>query len=148
MSNLVSQIIDAMETRVETATSFSKLRYVYNIERNDYKGNQDRYAVTPGDAPFSSGIVNNYTVDQSFIVSLTTGYRNSAKDDLDLQASVDSLYSEMDEVIKDLHLNKAGLPGIVLSINLDSIDAPEILEEHKVVVLRADFVVKYRNSVG
>jgi|SRR5210317_765541 len=147
MSNLVEQILDAIELEVENETGFAKLKYNYNIAMNDAIKNSKRFGVRPKEASVTSGITNVYTVDHTFTVDLVLGYESNAQNDATLQTRVKTLYNKMDEVIKAMHLNKAGLPSIVLVVNLDSIAEPEINEENKIVSLSADFIIKYRNTV-
>ena len=147
MSNLVEQIIEAAELEVKKETAYSELKYVYDLEKNDDLKNSSRFGVRPLEAPQVAGLNKVYTVDQVFNVVLVTAYKNKPQDDIDLRQSIKELYNKMDEVIKAFHLNKLGLNSIVLSINLSSINEPEIFEENKIVALSADFIIKYRNTV-
>lgn len=147
MSNLVEQILDAIELEVKTETGFTKLKYNYNLELNDSIKNGQRFGVRPKEASVADGLNKVYTVDQVFTVTLVLGYESNAQSDATLQTRVKTLYNKMDEVIKAMHLNKAGLPSIILVVNLDSIAEPEINEENKIVSLSADFIIKYRNTV-
>lgn len=147
MSNLVDQIISSAETLIESEIGFEKAKHYWFLEKNDAIKTKNRYAFTPRSASVVDGLTKTYTVDQSFRVTLMRGYRNNSNSDTDLQAEIKTLYNNADEVIKAFHLNKVGLPSIILSVNLSSIDEPEILEENKLVALNCDFIIKYRNTV-
>jgi phosphotransferase system IIB component len=146
--NLVEQITTGIEDRLAAVlTDFSPLRFYYDIEKNDYKGNTNRYGVIPQEIESQSGVTRSVTVNQTFQIVLTTDYRNDPKSDMDLQTKVKELYNKMDELTHDLVLTKVGVPSIILLITLSGYEAPEILEEHKVIALRMDLTVRYRRDL-
>jgi hypothetical protein len=148
MSTLVTDIITGIETRLAAVlTGYSPLRYYYDIEKNDYKGNVDRYGIIPKEIESQSGVIRSVTVNQTFQIILTTGYKNGPMSDSDLQSKVKTLYDKMDDVLHDLFLTKLGVPSIVLLSTLNGYEEPEILEEQKVVALRMDLTVRYRRDL-
>jgi hypothetical protein len=148
MSSLVSTIITGIETRLAAVlTTYDPLRYYFDLEKNDYAGNNSRYAVIPKEVESQAGVVRSVTVNQGFQIVLTSGYRNNPKSDTDLQAVVKDLYDKMDDVLNDLFLTKLGAPSVVLLLTLNGIEEPEILEENKVIALRMNLTVRYRRDL-
>lgn len=148
MSSLVTTIISGIEARLAAVlTAYDPLRYYFDLAKNDYAGNNSRYAVIPKEVEAQAGVIRSVTVNQDFQIVLTNGYRNNPKSDTDLQAVVKDLYDKMDDVLHDLFLTKLGSPSIVLLVTLNSIEEPEILEENKVIALRMNMNVRYRRDL-
>ena len=148
MSNLVEQITGGIEARLaDVLTGFEPLRYYYDLAKNDYKGNTDRYAVLPQSIESQSGVIQSITIDQTFQITLTTDYRNDPKSDTDLQAKVKYLYDKMDNVLRDIVLTKLGVPSIILLVTLGGYDAPQVLEEQKVIALSMDIKIRHRRDL-
>jgi len=147
--NKVQQIIEAIESEVSTTlgASYSKLNYIYDIEKNSFKGNPNKFGVLPLESSTVSGVVRASTIDQTFQIVLTDEYRNTAMNDLSLQEAVKNLYDKLNDIEKQLYKSKLGLPSVVLLMNLEAVEAPEVIEEHKVVSLRGNFLVKYRTII-
>lgn len=149
MTNLVEQINDGIESRISTVlgATFTKLDYVFDVERNQSKKNNKRYASRPLSATTVATINRAFTLDHDFEIILTQDYKEKNKTDLEQQQATMDLFSRMDDIYKDLYNTKIGLPSIVLNIPVISIAEPEYIEEHHIVVLRGIVVVKYRNNL-
>lgn len=149
MSNLVENINDALTTLVgtELSTGYSVLNYIHTIEKNFLNGSKNRYGVRPLNASSASGVTRVYTLDHSFQIIITSEYINSGVDDIAQREETFVLYDKMDEVFKAAYLTKVGLPNTILNIDNISIQEPEYLDAHNVVVLRADFNIKYRQAI-
>lgn len=146
MSNLVQQIREGMESIVATELpTFSELKYKFDVEKNDFRNNANRYGVVPRDITEVEGTIRSVTVDQTFELVLTTDYTNRKTDDAQMTA-IEALYDSMEEVYKLVSYRKAGLSGIVLVVTLDTIEQ-EFFDENNVAVLRGNFIVKYRSSI-
>lgn len=149
MSDLVGKIINAVEAQcAKSLPSFSKLKYVYDIEKNDFKSNSSGYGVVPVDASSQVGVTRAVTVDQVFQVVVTDNYIDDGKTDSNLQSKVKTLYDKMFEIVNDLYMSKMGLPSIVLLATLDGIEAPEVFSESKVVALRMNMIIRYRQNLS
>lgn len=150
MATKVAQIIDGMEGEIVTklGVSYSKLNYVYDISKNTFKGNANRYGVVPLDATNNPTIIKASTLDHIFQVVLTDEYRNSPTGDLNLQETIEGLYDKMNDLEEQFYQSKIGVPSIVIYMELSSIEEPEILEDHKIAALRGNFLVKYRTPVS
>lgn len=148
--NIVEQINDGITTVVTSSlgVGYSELSYLIDVEKNNYKSNTKRYGVRPLSGSTTSGITRNYTLDHSFQIILTHDYFSNPSNDQDQRDKTFLLLDKLDEIMKNLFINKAGLPSIVLNIDSVSIAEPEYFDEEKVVVLRADFNIKYRQAVN
>lgn len=149
MAANVDNIISSMETQIGTTlgASYSKLNFVYDIEKNTFKTNPNRYGVVTLEAVNNPSIIKASTLDHVFQVVLTDNYVNSPANDLALQEAINNLYDKLNEVEVQFYQSKLGLPSLVMYSELSVINEPEIIEEHKIVALRGDFLVKYRTQV-
>jgi len=145
--NPVTEITEALETRTELVTSFSKLPYVYDVSKNDWKRSQDGYGVRSLVAQESPGATKRLTYVQSFEVVLSKGYIQSSVDDLSLQSAVKEASDLLHSVFIDLEQTRVGIPNTVLNITNFSLQEPIIYEDQKVVVLTAEIDVLYRLTV-
>lgn len=148
--NIVEQINDGITTVVTSSlgVGYSELSYLIDVEKNNYKSNAKRYGVRPLGANTVDSITRVYTVDHTFQIVLTHDYFSNPSNDQDQRDKTFLLFDKLDEIMKNLFINKAGLPSIVLNIDSVSIIQPEYIEDDKVVILRADFNVKYRQAVN
>lgn len=148
MATLVQDIVEAFESEIATelGATYSELIYKYDIEKNSFRTNDKRYGVIPLFAETVEGVLCHYTMDQTFQVVLTHGYV-SGVDSSDKESKLFLLYDKMSEITKMAYSKKLGLSSTVLNINPVSIDDPEFLEENKVVILRGNYVVRYRERL-
>lgn len=148
--NIVEQINDGVTSEVASAlgAGYSELSYLLDVQKNNFKTNTKRYGVRPLSGSTASGVTRQYTLDHSFQVILTHDYFSNPSNDQDQRDKTFLLFDKLDEIMKNLFINKAGLPSIILNIDSVSIAEPEYFDEEKVVVLRADFNIKYRQAVN
>ena len=148
MSNYVEQIVEAMEAQCAiTLTGFSQINYIYDIEKNSFKGNPTKYGVLPLGISSIVTAMRASTGDQVIQVVLTDGYVNTVSNDISLQESVKTLFDKMNDLEKDVFSTKLGLSSLIMSANIESIGDPEVIEEHKIVTLRGDFLIRYRTPM-
>lgn len=150
MANIVEQINDGITNVISTTlgVTYSELNYLINVDKNNFKANSKRYGVRPLAGSTVEGITRVYTLDQEFQIVLTHDYFSNPSNDQDLRDKTFLLFDKLDEIMKNLFINKAGLPTIILNIDSVTILEPEYFDIEKVVVLRADFKVKYRQAVN
>lgn len=149
MSNLVGDIISAFETRVATilGAGWNELKYKYDIAQNNYKQNKQKYGVIPLSGSTVDGIMTYYTMEQDFRLILTDGFVNDF-DDTSLQASVADLTNKLDDIYKDLYSSKLGIPSTVIVVSSFTIEQPEVLDDNNVIVMQADFTIRYRGKLN
>jgi len=149
MSNLVTQIIDGMETQIASTlgASYGKLDYVFSVEDNNFRGNALRYGVIPQGASDTEGVVRAVTLDHEFQVILTDNYINQPNTDSSQMIKLKTMYDKMDDLSNALYNSKVGLPSIVLLAIQTGYDEPEFIEEDNIVVLRATYSIKYRRNL-
>ena len=148
MSNTSAQIIAGLETTVETAVSgIAKLRFVNEIERNDFRSKDNRYGVKSLGAESVVGQVRTLTIDHDYEIALVQGYVNVSPNDYNQLSTVDTLHDRMDDIAKAIQNTKIGLSSIVRLATLNTISEPEYLTDEKVVIIRAIFTIKYSSNL-
>lgn len=151
MSTLVEDINTALNGEVSAAigVAYTALKNVLTVENNSFIHNDKKFGTKPLFARTSNvGIVGHYTLDQDFQVILTHSYKNNGVDDQDQRDKTFLLYDKMDEIFKRIYRKKVGLPATVLNIDNITMEAPEYIERHKVVVLRSSVTITYRNQTS
>lgn len=148
MANVVEQIRDKLEEKLlasTTLTSGDRLRYIFDVERNDSRIIGDGYGIRPLSATTPDGVTKFYTLDQDFEIILTKRVPRQQDDD-DAIESILALYDRVDLFFKEVLNTQLDL-GFVLVVFQQAIDEPEILGEGAYAVLRLQVTVKYRQSV-
>lgn len=143
----VSNIVEAIETRVAAVTNFTALPYVYNIQKNNWQMVKDAYGVRPNSASEADSVSKRLTYIQSFDVVLTKGYVQSSVNDEALRDAVKELEDLMHSVFVDLEQTRVGIPSVVLNVTNFSIEEPEVFDEEKVIALTGQVSILYRFSV-
>lgn len=148
MSNYVQQIITNVKSEAATTlgSSYQELQFVYDVEKNNYRGAYLGYGVRPLEANTADGVVGAYTLDHGFELILTS---NVARTDSDAEREdvLEVLYNKADEIFKALVNSKLGLASFVLNVFDPSISEPEFYDDSKFVVLRMQFIIKYRSNL-
>lgn len=127
---------------------FSELYNLTEIEKNSFKGADKRYGVKANQADEVPGTTCHLTIDQEFEMTLTNGFYSNAKgSDEDKRTKTLELQDLMNDIYRDLKVNKAGRPDLVIHTLDLSIQEPEYLEENHVVVITATFTLKYRYTL-
>lgn len=147
MSTVVGDIRTAIDGIVATETTWSKLRFIEDVSKNDERNLDQAYGVRPLDAPEGSTITKVYTLDHNFEVILSRTAPREQDDD-DLIAAKDDLFEQAHKVLKATIDTKLGLPAVVIVVQAPSISEPEILDGLSAIVLRVGFSVKYRQPTG
>lgn len=147
--DLMQQIRGSMETEalVVLGSSYQKLAYLENIQKNSFRTGNDRYGVRALDALQNPGVTKQVTLTQTFELILTKGYVESAVSDNNQVSKSYELRALMLEIYKHFINTKAGLPGIVLNVNNLNVASPEYLEDDKLVIQRATMEVIFRYSL-
>lgn len=145
MSTAVKDINDAMESTMATVlgSTYSLLDYKYDLQSNDFRNVDKRYAVIPLGAFQVEGSIKVYTLDQIFEMILTHGTieRDS---DADRQDKTFLLFEKTHAILKEMIQAKLGIPSLVMNISSADLLDPEILEPDNIIVQRARLTVKYR----
>lgn len=145
---LATDLVDSVKTRMSNflGSGYSELTNVTEIEKNAFKGANQRYGVLALEANEVAGVTCFLTVDQQFELTLTNGYYSNVKaSDEDKRTKTLELQDLMFDVYKDLKSNKAGRPDLVMHVLDLTIQDPEFLEENHVVAIKATLTIKYRS---
>lgn len=148
-TDIVTQITNAMLSEISTVlgVEYKQLPYIYDVVKNNFRTSKSRYGVRPLSTTEIDGVVKATTHIQSFEVVLTEGYTQTAVGDSKLQEKALVAFENMHDIYKQLAVNKAGVPGSVLLVQALNISEPEVLEEDKVLVLRATVDILYRIEI-
>lgn len=145
---IVSEIITEVKLTLDALlTSYARLDYEFEIEKNSDRGNTKRFGFIPGPADFKEGSALGFTTMlHTFQLILTTDYQN--KDDDSAQANaLQGMYAEAHGVIKAIQKKSITLPTsgyTVLLISGANFDDPEHFNDNSSTALRANLVITYR----
>ena len=145
MGTIVRDVYDALKSEVaaELGAEWQQLQFFLDdIEQNTTRNITKGYAIRPGQAIPTAGIVKAKTFDQNFQIVLTDKNTRENTDDVRVDTLLDVLYSKADDV-HDRILNKQlGIPSIIINVFQPTMNDPEYLDSY--IVLRLGVVVKYR----
>ncbi len=146
MSN-VRELVDALKTVTGTfLTDFQELDHVYDVEKNHALETTKGWGVIAEDISLVSGETCHNTYDQTFQVLLTDYYVTSTDGDKCKQDAIIELLCKGQEVYDEYVRTKVYLKHIIIIINDMNISIEE-LDDHKSVVARVTFNIKYRNMI-
>ena len=148
--DIVADIRAAILAQMSTTlgADYQVLPFVFTEDRNDARRGKLAYNCRPLGASPSEGQVNrSFTEDQGFEMILSDTF---AVDVTDVQklASIDVMFDKADEIMKAIVSTKLGLSAVVLFVSSPSYSEPELLRGAKMVLLRIQFIVKYRTQIA
>lgn len=146
MIDTMRDIRDSMlsEIATELGATYKQLAYLEDVEKNNFRTNNDRYGVRALTANEVPGVTKNVHITQTFEVVLTKGYYESSLDDTEqVEKAYDNRENALD-IYKRMVNTHAGLSGTVLNITNLVVEEPEYLLEEKVAVQRATMDITYR----
>lgn len=147
MSAIVSDILTNVSSQAATTlgATWQELQYVHDVTRNHERNLKMAYGVRPlSGVPAPESINRYYTMDHGFEIVLTDSIARQDSD-TPVRTSIGTLYNKADELFKALVNTKISLPTTVLFISSPTIPEPEVIPG-KAVVVRVQFVVKYRGA--
>lgn len=149
MSTNAVTIITSTKVRIASVlgATYSELAYTNDVSKNSFKGNFKRYGLISRDMVEISSVTRYVTMEHTFELILTDSYINQSMTDAQELAKGPILQDLAFDIYRDLMNMKAGSPSIVISVSDLSSIAPETLSEDGVVVVRAQFKIKYRNTI-
>lgn len=147
MASIVSDVLSGIKTVAATQLggSWQLLRNWFEVEKNDIRSAALAYNARPLSAIPVDGVMKYYTVDQTFEIILTDVVTRGHGDS-ERETTLLELYNQADDIFKALHNTKVNGTAGVLLVSQPSLSEPEYLEDKKIVVLRMQFVVKYRGA--
>lgn len=146
MANLVEQILTEATTIALTVmgAGSQELRYKYEIERNDIRTAKFAFGVRPLGAVPAETVTKSFTLDHLFETVLTDTIPRD-HDDTQRNDALNVLYDKADDIFRAMINSKIGLPLIVFNISQPTLPESEYFEENSIIVLRMQYVVKYRS---
>lgn len=150
MANTVKDIIDnsrtvMINTLALSGDTWQQLRNFYDIEKNDIRSAAKAFGIKPLSAAPENTVTNFYTVDHTFEIILTDTITR-VEGDSERETALTEIYNQLDEIFKQLQNSKINGTANVLLVSQPSISEPEFLDDNKFLVVRAQYVVKYRGN--
>lgn len=125
-------------------STFQRLKYIYDVTRLDIRTGKEAFGFRPLGAVPTDTVTKSFTFDQDFELVLTDTIARG-EGDIQREDAIDNLYDQSDEVMKQMMLTKINLSNFVLSVTQPGMSEPELFDDNKLVVLRTQYVVKYRS---
>lgn len=140
-----TDILNAIESRVNTVlSSYKRLKYSYDIEKNNKRASDDAYGIGAGAGSSVEGTFQSITMDQEFFVILTKDFGGRSDDNAE-RTALKAIYDDMETLYRDLFQSKLGIPSVVYLVSELSLDEPEKIADN-VISVRMSFTVKHRKS--
>lgn len=148
MADLVGTLVANAKTLVASTVGagWVELPYLWDLSMNNIRTAKQGYGVRPLESNYSDGVTRVYTMDQRLEVILTDTIARG-KDDSGITTSITALFNKCDEIFKVMVNSKLSAPSYVLLVHSPSTLQPELLEKERMIVLRLQFVAKYRSSI-
>lgn len=142
-----SDILTAIETRLLTVFSggeYERLRYSYNLEKNDFRTSKNGYGIGAGAASSVVGTHQTITLDQEFFVSFVRNYGGRDNDTAE-RSELSTIYNDLETLYRDLFQSKLGIPNTVYLVSELNLDEPENIADN-VISVTMRFIVKHRKA--
>lgn len=128
--------------------NWHQLPHAYSLELNDLRMATKGYGVVSLAASSTTTLTNYYTLDHTFELILTDCTART-RDESDAAEVIGLLYDKQDEVLKQMILTKLNLAGTVLLVNPSGMSEPDFIgSDRRVIALRQQFIVKYRQAIA
>lgn len=149
MSKIVGDIYDSVKSIIvaNIPAAYQELKFVHDVEQNDTRVLEKGYGLRFLSGDPVESLTKSYHIDQNFEMVLTNTNPRQANDSQAITVEKD-LYDAADDVLNKLILTQAGQPGTVLLVSSPSFSEPELLQENQFVVLRVQFIIRYRRNVS
>ena len=140
-----TDILNAIESRINAVlSSYKRLKYSYDVEKNNKRASDDAYGVGAGAGSSVEGTFQSITMDQEFFVILTKDFGGRSDDNAE-RTALKAIYDDMETLYRDLFQSKLGIPSVVYLVSELSLDEPEKIADN-VISVRMSFTVKHRKS--
>jgi len=148
MATIVQNIITEAESLAATTLggTYQRLEFIYDVGKNNVRNAALAYGVRPLAAIPAETINKVYTLDHDFELVLTDTIARAVSDD-ERRTALNTMYDKADEIFKAMVNTKINLASTVLLVSSPSLSEPEFLDDHKFVILRMQFTVKYRSAL-
>jgi len=145
MTSATTDVLNAIETRVNAVLpSYTRLKYSYEIEKNDKRSSSAGYGIGAGSSISAEGTFRTITLDQSFFVILSQDFGGRSNDEAE-RTALKTIYDDLETLYKDLFQSKIGIPSTVYLVSDLSLDEPAKMGQN-VISVRMNFVVKTRKA--
>ena len=146
-NNTNLDIISQMQSNAKSiiasvlTTDFSELRYLKEVEKNDFYNNTKQYGIRALDNEQTKELIGKDTIEQTYEIVLTTDFQNRDGDDFEREAEL-FLMSKFEEIRRQLRISKFGFSQQVRIVK--DINAAECQKVgDNVIVLKGKVKVGY-----
>lgn len=139
-------VVAAKSVAAAVLTDWVELRHVFDVAKNDFRNTRYAYGVRPLEADNAATVTGAYMLDHRFELILTQTVART-DDDSQIFTVLSDLYDKADQVYRQFENTKIGLGSTIALVTSPSLSEPEILTG-TTVVLRMQFLVKYRHSIS
>lgn len=138
LASLTSEVANTL------GNDWSELKYIYDVESNDFRSTKKGYGVGIETTNTVSGTNKAATYDMGVFVVLTDKFNNRAGDENQRTTLTTLLDAKelLDVEIFQKKLNNSS----VLVVQSISMDAPEVVDDNT-LSLRFNYIIKYRQEV-
>lgn len=139
------EILEFIESSIKLAVpALMPSRHFYDLEKNDGVKNGYIFAIRPGSASPSQGVVRAVTLEQDFEVEIEREFVEKGSTDVAIREAVERIYSDNELIMKEVSLRKA---ASVLIIKEPSFSAPKINQSQKTVSIVFTYPIIYRKQI-
>lgn len=146
----IANIKSGIEARLAISIpSYSKAAYEIDIADNKFKGNAALFSVVPGSASEVDGLINAFTLDHTFTITLSNSYNQGAKSQIGdtLKSSrITELNDDILAAYKDLCVNKSAISSTILVLNQLEVNEAEFIDESKVILISFTVNIKHKTN--
>lgn len=137
-----ANIITSLTTQVSTTlgANWSELKYVYDIERNEYR-NKNGYGVGVGSSNTVSGTNKASTYDLNCFVVLTETFNNRVNDS-NQRVAIANLLTAKESIDTNVFQKKLNNASVLLVQEI-GMDEPTVIDD-STLSLRFNYIIKYR----
>lgn len=123
--------------------TYQRLAFIYDVTKLHERQARLAFGFRPLGAVPVPSVTKSITQDQEFELILTDTFGRGVTDE-QREAALDVMYDKQDDIMAQMMLTKINLASVVISVTQPSISEPEFVDDNKLIVLRTQYIVKYR----
>lgn len=149
MATTADSIVSASKTIAANVlgATWKELKFVFDIAENNERTGANGYGVRPLEASNAATVTGSYMLDHRFELILTKTFARR-EGDTEIFTVLSSLYDYMDQIYRQFESLKLNLGTTIALVTSPSLSEPEVLTTTGLVVLRMQYLVKYRNTLS
>ena len=140
----ISSILTSLENQVSATlgAEWSELKYVYNLEDNNFRDGSNSYGVGALSGSNVSGTNKALTVDMGFFITLTKNFVNRSNDSKEREVLSD-IYDKFEDININVFQKKLSNSSVLVVQDI-TYEEPEKIDKGTIAVT-CSLIIKYRN---